>query len=144
MKLLTISEKGLNLIKEFEGCKLKAYKCPAGVWTIAYGHVRGVTEGMTISQSIADKLLKEDVAPLEKALNALKINFRQGQFDALVSFMFNRGEGAFGRSTLKKKIFAGARDEEIAAEFGKWNKAGGKVLAGLTKRREAEAKLWME
>ena len=141
---MTIGDKGLNLIKSFEGCKLKAYKCPAGVATIGYGHVKGVTMGMEISQSVAEKYLREDIAPLEKTINKLGINFRQGQFDALVSFMFNLGEGAFAKSTLKKKILAGAKDEEIAAEFKKWNKAGGKVLAGLVKRREAEANLWIE
>ena len=144
MKLMTISNAGLALIKKYEGCQLKAYKCPAGVWTVGVGHTRGVKEGMTITQEIADKLLQEDIAPTEKALNALKINFRQGQFDALVSFIFNLGIGNFNSSTLKKKIVAGAKDEDIAAEFGKWNKAGGKVLAGLTKRREEEAKLWMQ
>lgn len=144
MRLMTTGEKGLNLIKSFEGCKLKAYKCPAGVPTIGYGHTKGVTMGMEISQSVADKYLAEDVAPLEKTINKLGINFRQGQFDALVSFMFNLGEGSFNKSTLKKKILAGAKDAEIAEEFKKWNKAGGKVLAGLVKRREAEAKLWKE
>lgn len=144
MRLMTISKAGLELIKKYEGCQLKAYKCPAGIPTIGFGHIRGVKMGMTITQEIADKLLQEDIAPTEKALNALKINFRQGQFDALVSFIFNLGIGNFNSSTLKKKIIAGAKDEDIAAEFAKWNKAAGKVLAGLTKRREEEAKLWME
>ena len=138
------SEKGLSLIKEFEGCRLQAYKCPAGVWTIGYGHTRGVTEGMEISREIADFLLVDDVTPCELAINALKLNLRQGQFDALVSFIFNLGIGNFNRSTLKKKILAGAKDAEIAAEFKKWNKAGGKVHAGLVRRRAAEARLWYE
>lgn len=141
---MTTSEEGLDLIKFFEGMRLKAYKCPAGVWTIGYGHTRGVTEGMVINQGMADKFLSEDVAPIEKALNGLGINFRQGQFDALSSFLFNIGEGSFNRSTLKKKILAGAKDEDIVAELKKWNKAGGRVLAGLAKRREMESEFWMQ
>ena len=144
MRLMTISEKGLNLIKTFEGCKLKAYKCPAGVLTIGYGTTKGVTEGMEINLAMAERMLLSDIAPLEKTINKMGINFRQGQFDALVSFMYNLGVGNFNKSTLKKRIQDGAKDEVIAEEFKKWNKAGGKVLAGLTKRREAEANLWME
>lgn len=144
MRLMTISSEGLALIKRFEGCRLKAYKCPAGVLTIGYGHTKGVTAGMTITQSRAEELLREDVAPVERLLNALKINLRQGQFDALVSFIFNLGAGAFGSSTLKKKIVAGAADKDIVAEFRRWTKAGGKVLPGLVQRRDAEAALWMK
>jgi len=144
MRLMTTSEAGLSLIKHCEGLQLKAYKCPAGVWTIGYGHTKGVTAGMEISQGMAEKMLQEDVLPAERAINALHINLRQGQFDALVSFIFNLGEGNFNRSTLKKKIVAGSKDEEIATEFRRWNKAGGKVLAGLVKRRESEIKLWKE
>lgn len=143
MTLMTTSGDGLNLIKRYEGCRLKAYKCPAGVWTIGYGHTRGVKDGMTITQAIADQLLIEDVKPCEKAINALGINLRQGQFNALVSFIFNLGTGNFNSSTLKKKIVAGAADREICDEFKKWVKAGGKVMAGLIKRREEEAAMWM-
>lgn len=143
MKLMTTSNDGLALIKKSEGLMLKSYKCPAGVWTVGYGHTRGVKPGMTITQEIADNLLIEDVKPCEKLINGLKLNLRQGQFDALVSFIFNLGEGKFNSSTLKKKILAGAKDEDIVAEFKKWNKGGGKVLPGLVKRREEEARLWM-
>ena len=141
---MTTSDRGKNLIKTFEGCKLKAYRDSVGVPTIGIGHTNGVTMGMEISQSVADKFFKQDVELPEKTINKLGINFRQNQFDALVSFMFNLGVGNFAKSTLKKKILAGADDKEIAEEFKKWNKAGGKVLAGLVKRREAEANLWME
>jgi len=144
---MTTSEKGLALIKNHEGCQLKAYKCPAGVWTIGYGHTKGVAQGMTITQEIADKLLVEDVKPIEKLLNGMKVNFRQSQFDALVSFIFNVGEGGFNGSTLKKKIVSGSADAVIAEEFHKWNKAtvNGKktVLPGLSKRRADEAALWL-
>lgn len=143
MKLMTTSQAGRDLIKKYEGLRLKAYKCPAGVWTVGYGHTRGVTSSTEISQSMADLFLQDDIRPLERYINKLGINFRQGQFDALVSFMFNLGEGNFNKSTLKKKILAGGNDEDIAAEFKKWNKAGGKVLDGLTKRREEEAELWL-
>lgn len=141
---MTTSDKGIALIKKYEGCRLKAYKCPAGVWTIGYGHTRGVVEGQAITQEIADQLLREDVAPVEKQINALGINLRQGQFDALVSFIFNLGIGNFNSSTLKRKILAKSPDREIQAEFLKWNKAAGKVLPGLVKRREDEAALWIQ
>lgn len=140
---MTTSQAGRDLIKKYEGLRLKAYKCPAGVWTVGYGHTRGVTSSTEISQSMADLFLQDDIRPLERYINKLGINFRQGQFDALVSFMFNLGEGNFNKSTLKKKILAGGNDEDIAAEFKKWNKAGGKVLDGLTKRREEEAEMWL-
>ena len=138
------SNDGIALIKKYEGCKLTAYKCPAGVWTIGYGHTRGVTKGMTITQEIADLLLREDVAPIEKHLNDMRIQWRQGQFDACVSFIFNLGIGNFNTSTLKKRILEGAKkDKEIVSEFKRWNKAGGKVLSGLVRRREEEAATWM-
>ena len=140
---MTISVEGLNLIKKYEGLRLKAYQDSVGVWTIGYGHTRGVKPGMTITTTIAEELLREDIAPEEKFLNGLGINFRQGQFDALMSFLHNFGDAKFNGSTLKKKILAGAPDSEICAEFKKWNKAGGKVLAGLVKRREDEAKTWV-
>lgn len=140
---MKISQDGIDLIKKYEGCKLEAYRCPAGVPTIGYGHTRGVKMGMTITKEIAEKLLIEDIAPIEKILNNMHINFRQGQFDALCSFIFNLGEGNFNRSTLKKKILAGASDKEICAEFEKWVHAGGKVLKGLVKRRAEEAAHWV-
>lgn len=143
MRLMTTSERGLALIKKFEGCRLQAYKCPAGVWTIGWGHTRGVTKGQVISQVDAERMLREDIAPIEQQVNALGINLRQGQFDALVSFIFNLGIGNFNGSTLKKRIVAKADDAIIAAEFKKWNKAGGKVMPGLVRRREEEAALWI-
>lgn len=144
---MKISSDGLELIKRYEGLRLKAYKCPAGIPTIGYGHTRGVTMGMTITEEIADRLLQEDVAPIEKLLNGMKINFRQGQFDALCSWIFNLGSGSFNSSTLKKKIVAGASDKEILVEIRKWDKAkvNGKTVAlpGLTKRRAEECAHWM-
>lgn len=142
MKLMTTSPEGLALIKRYEGCRLKAYKCPAGVWTVGYGHTKGVTSAMAITQAQADQFLQEDIAPIESQLNDLQINFRQGQFDALVSFIFNLGIGNFNKSTLKNRIITGAEDSVIVAEFKRWNKAGGKVLPGLVARREAECAMW--
>lgn len=141
---MTTSNEGLDLIRRHEGLRLTAYVCPAGVLTIGYGHTRGVTKGMTITQEIAELLLKEDIAPTERAINALGKNLRQGQFDALVSFIFNLGIGNFNVSTLKKRIMNGEADEKIADEFRKWTKSKGKVLPGLVKRREEEATLWMK
>lgn len=143
MRLMKTSSDMLSLIKGFEGLSLSAYKCAAGVWTIGYGHTRGVTAGMVITEEIADALLMEDISPIERLINGMNINFRQGQFDALVSFVFNVGEGKFSSSTLKKKIVAGAPDEEIVSEFKRWDKCKGKVLPGLTRRREEEAATWM-
>ena len=143
MKKMTTSKLGLQLIKNFEGLRLTAYKCPAGVWTIGYGHTKGVKQGMVIDQARADDLMIEDIAPIERQLNALCINFRQEQFDALVSWIFNLGGGNFQSSTLLKKICKDAPDEEITAEIIRWTKAGGIPLAGLMKRRVAEANMFV-
>lgn len=140
----TTSSNGIKLIKQFEGCKLTAYKCPAGVWTIGYGHTAGVKSGQKITQAQADTYLKSDLKKFENAVNScVKVSINQYQFDALVSFTYNCGAGALKTSTLLKKLnkkdYAGA-----AKEFAKWNKANGKVLDGLTKRRAAEAQLFLK
>ena len=143
--MMHISQEGIDLIKKYEGCRLTAYKCPAGVWTIGYGHTRGVSKGMTITREIAERLLKEDLAPFEKAVEGIGVHLRQHEFDALVCLCYNIGEGNFNSSTLRRKVIEKARkDAEIQAEFRKWNKAGGKVLQGLVNRREEEARLWLE
>lgn len=138
---------GLNMIREFEGLRLRAYQDSVGVWTIGYGHTKNVQPHMRISIEQAEDFLEDDVRPIEQKLNRLGINLRQGQFDALVSFIFNLGEGAFNRSTLKKKILASATDREITAEFKRWDKVkiNGKYqsLEGLTRRRAAEAASWV-
>ena len=143
MKKMTTSRVGLRLIKDFEGLRLGAYKCPAGVWTIGFGHTKGVKQGQVITEAQADDYLVEDIGPIERQLNKLGVNFRQEQFDALVSWIFNLGWGNFSNSTLKKKIIADSKDEEIAAEFIKWVNAGGKPLVGLKKRRIAEANMFV-
>ena len=143
MKKMTTSKRGLQLIKDFEGLRFDAYKCPAGVWTIGYGHTKGVKQGMVIDQGKADDYLVEDIAPIERQLNALNINFRQEQFDALVSWIFNLGAGNFQSSTLLKKISKDASDEDIAREIVRWVNAGGRPLVGLARRRIAEANMFV-
>lgn len=132
-----------EIIKEFEGLELKAYKCPAGVWTIGYGHTKKVSAGDVITEGEADILLALDVQDAESAVNAyVDVDINQNQFDALVSFVYNLGAGNFKSSTLLRKLNQG--DYLGAAnEFQRWNKAGGKVLRGLVRRRKAEANLFI-
>ena len=139
-----ISNEGINLIKQFEGCVLSAYKCPAGFWTIGYGHTKNVKQGMKITKEQATNLLKDDLKTYENYVNKyVKVKLNQNQFDALVSFAFNCGGGALKSSTLLKKLNKG--DYEGAAnELLRWNKANGKVLAGLTRRRKAEKALFLK
>ena len=134
------SSKGVSLIKSFEGCRLKAYKCPAGVLTIGYGHTVGVKEGDTITQEQADEYLRNDLAKYEKAvLNYYGIyHFNQNQFDALVSFTYNCGVG-----NLKNLTQSGKRTiAQISVKLLLYNKAGGVVLRGLQRRRAAEKEIF--
>ena len=134
------SSKGVSLIKSFEGCRLKAYKCPAGVWTIGYGHTAGVKSGDTITQEQADDYLRNDLEKYEKAvLNYNGIyHFNQNQFDALVSFTYNCGVG-----NLKNLTQSGKRTlAQISVKLLLYNKAGGVVLRGLQRRRAAEKELF--
>jgi len=141
------SAAGINLIKEFEGVRLKAYRCPADVWTIGVGHTSAagppvVKAGMEITNAQAMKILAQDLVQFEDGVeSAVKVPLSQNQFDALVSFTFNVGLGAFGKSTLLKKLNAGQYDA-VPAELMKWTKAGGRELPGLVRRRRAEAALW--
>lgn len=131
------SQTGINLIKEFEGCRLKAYKCPAGVWTIGYGHTAGVAAGQAITQVRADEMLKTDLVKYENAVaKNVWITLNQAQFDALVSFTYNCGAGNLA------KLVKGRNHTQIADALLLYNKGGGKVLAGLTRRRKAERKLF--
>lgn len=136
------SQRGIDLIKTFEGLKLTAYVCPAGVLTIGYGTTKGVTKGQTITAAEAERLLRADLAVFEAGVSkAVKVPLEQHEFDALVSFAYNIGLGALGKSTLLRLLNAGDK-AGAARQFERWNKAGGKVLAGLTRRREAERKLF--
>lgn len=136
------SHKGIALIKEFEGLRLKAYKCPGGVWTIGYGHTAGVKPGMVISEAQAEEYLTADLIASEKYLNDLRLVINQNQFDALISFIYNVGTGNFSRSTLLRKIRANPQDNSIMDEFLKWVYSKGHVLPGLQRRRLAEMKLY--
>lgn len=162
--MMKVSSHGIALIREFEGFFSKAYKCPAGNWTIGYGSThyedgQAVKSGDVISQAYAEKLLQHDVAVIERqlirALNADEIIVSQGQFDALVDFAYNLGASKLVNSTLWKKLKA--KDYESAAnEFLIWNKikvkniVNGQVVGfklvevkGLTKRRQSEQKLFL-
>jgi lysozyme len=143
MTLMTISQKGIDLIKTFEGCKLFAYRDSVGVPTIGYGHVKGVKMGMSITQKQAEEFLKSDIKPVERLLNGMGINYTQNQFDALTSWIFNLGEGNFKKSTMYKNIVARKSDIEITDQMVKWVNAGGKPLAGLKRRRVAEANMFL-
>lgn len=142
--MMTTSNQGKNLIKEAEGLRLDAYRCPAGIPTIGWGHTKGVKLGQHITVQQAEDMLVEDIAPIERLLNGLKINFRQEQFDALVSWIFNFGEGKFKGSTMYKRIIANAKDEEITDQLVKSINAAGRPLLGLMKRRVAEANLFID
>ena len=138
------SEQMRRLIAQFEGCRLTAYKDSVGVWTIGYGHTGAdVHQGLTITQQRANELLASDLKRFERAVEKLGGDLAQHEFDAMVSFAVNLGEGALRSSTLLKKHAAGDR-AGAREEFKRWNHAGGKVLAGLTKRRAAEAKVYGE
>lgn len=148
---MVASQKCIDLIKLFEGFKTKAYYCPAGVPTIGYGSTMynngfKVKIGDVINEQEADNLLMWELKNKTIALHGLKLN--QNQIDALLSFIYNLGIGAFAKSTMKKKIMVDADDPSIRVEFMKWNKArvGGELmeLKGLTRRREAEANLYFK
>lgn len=136
-----IGQAGLKLIMEFEGCRLTAYQCSAGVWTIGYGHTAGVYKGMKITQAQADAFLKQDIAKFEKYINnpsyvPFTEQLNQNQFDALVSFAFNLGQGNV------KKLCVGRNINQIPSAMQQYCKAAGKTLPGLQRRRKAEAALY--
>lgn len=139
-----MTKEGIELIKHFEGCRLEAYRCPAGVLTIGYGHTQGVTEGMTITQEEAEELLKRDLLSFEINVRGCVIpNLNDHQIDAITSFAYNVGIGNLRRSTLLRIINrGGATEEEIRRQFDRWVYAGKKVLPGLKRRRQAEADLY--
>ncbi len=140
--IMKISQEGIALIKKFEGCELEAYKCAAGVLTIGYGHTKGVTDGMQITKAQADEMLVEELATYEAYVsNAVENQLDQCMFDAIVSWTYNLGPTNLLSSTMLKVLNAGEYDE-VPAQLKRWNKANGKVLEGLIRRREAEALLF--
>ena len=137
------SAEGVALIKKFEGCELEAYQCSANVWTIGYGHTRGVEEGDTCSQEDAESMLVEDLEECEGYVNGIvQCPLEQNQFDALVAWTYNLGPTNLRESTLLIRL--NEEDyNDVPTQIRRWNKAGGKVLDGLVRRREAEALLFL-
>ena len=134
------SQNGIDLIKQFEGCRLSAYQCAAGVWTIGYGHTAGVRKGQTITQVQAESLLKDDLCQFEQKIMKydFKYHWNQNQFDALVSFAFNVG-------SIDQLTANGTRDiKTISEKMLQYNKVSGKILDGLAKRRKAEQALFLK
>ena len=139
---MNVSQNCVELIKYFEGFEDTAYLCPANVWTIGYGRTRNVKEGDRITEAQAERDLLEELEEIKhQVLHSVKVELTQNELDALTSWTYNLGVGNLNSSTLLKKLNAGSKDE-VPAEMLRWNKASGKVLAGLTKRREAEAEVW--
>lgn len=140
---MRINNKGLELIKKYEGCRLLAYRCPAGVWTIGYGHTAGVKSGMAITKVDAERLLLQDLKRFEEGVEALiKVPLTSNQFSALVSFAFNCGLAALRSSTLLKKLNVGDLNG-AAREILRWDKVNKKPVEGLTKRRKEEQQLFL-
>lgn len=145
---MKVNSKGIQLIKTFEGCLLNAYLCPAKVWTIGYGSTqyldgKPVKPGDKITQQQAEELLIDTVNIFAEGVSKLiKVELNDNQFSALVSFAFNLGIGNLQKSALLKKVNENPNNHMIRTEFAKWNRAGGKVLNGLTRRRNAESQLY--
>ena len=143
---MKVSDNGLKLICQFEGLRLEAYPDPATggkPWTIGFGHTEGVKEGDTCTEEEAYDWLREDCEDAEHCIDDfVEVELNQNQFDALVSFIFNLGCGNFKNSTLLRLINSG-QFNAAAQQFLRWNKAQGQVMAGLTARREMEAKLFL-
>ena len=141
---MRVSNYCLGKIKEFEGYRAQAYKDSAGVWTIGYGHTRGVERYDRTNPRGAEMYLREDLAPVERYLQTVPELDTQGKFDACADFCFNLGMGAFKASTLLRHIKAGRTTAEIQAQFRRWVYAGGRILNGLVKRRAWEAERWAD
>lgn len=146
---MKVGNKGLELVKKYEGCRLKAYADPIGIPTIGWGTIRypngqKVKLGDVITQAQADEYLMHElnIKGQQIAKHFHNVFLNQNQIDAILSFTYNVGVGALGKSTLLKKIKANQNDPSIELEFMRWNKAGGKILPGLVKRRQAEADLY--
>ena len=138
-----ISAEGIALIKKFEGCELTSYQDSVGVWTIGFGHTKDVKKGMTITRDEADRMLEDELAEYEGYINRMvKAELKGHQFDALVAWVYNLGPTNLSTSTLLKELNSG-NFNAVPNEIKRWNKAGGKVLGGLVRRREAEALLFM-
>ena len=138
---LKTSQEGISLIKSFEGCELTAYRCSADVPTIGYGHTVGVSDGDTCTQEEAETMLAEDLVEFEDYVkNYVESELQQNEFDALVAWTYNLGPANLKESTMLKELNSG-NFEEVPRQMKRWNRAGGEVLDGLIRRREAESRL---
>ena len=136
---MNISKEGIALIKKFEGCELEAYKCAAGVWTIGYGHTKDVKEGDSITKEDAESMLVEELQEYSNDVDiSVKVDLKQNEFDALVSWTYNLGPTNLNSSTMLRVLNEGKHDD-VPTQIKRWNKAGGEVLKGLVRRRNAEA-----
>ncbi len=139
---MKISGIGIELIKEFEGCRQVAYQDSVGVWTIGYGHTKDVYEGQLVIKKTCETMLAEDLEEFEDYVESyVKVELSQNQFDALVAWTFNLGPGNLSESTMLKRLNEGDY-AAVPDEMRRWNKAGGEVLNGLVRRRDAEAELF--
>ena len=139
---LKTSQEGISLIKSFEGCELTAYRCSADVPTIGYGHTAGVSDGDTCTQEEAETMLAEDLVEFEDYVkNYVESELQQNEFDALVAWTYNLGPANLKESTMLKELNSG-NFEEVPRQMKRWNRAGGEVLDGLIRRREAESRLF--
>ena len=140
--MMQTSRTGIELLKHFEGCELKAYQDSVGVWTIGYGHTKGIYEGLEITQSEAEKMLVDELPEYEGYISDKVVPMlQQHEFDALVCWVYNLGPTNLSSSTMLKKLNAG-EFKEVPFQMKRWDKAGGQPLLGLTRRRNAEALLF--
>jgi len=140
--MMQISKTGTELLKHFEGCELKAYQDSVGVWTIGYGHTKGIYEGLEITQSEAEKMLQDELPEYEGYITDKVVPMlQQHEYDALVCWVYNLGPTNLSSSTLLKRLNAG-EFKDVPFQMKRWDKAGGQPLLGLTRRRNAEALLF--
>jgi len=140
--MMQLSKTGIELLKHFEGCELKAYQDSVGVWTIGYGHTKGIYEGLEITQSEAEKMFVDELPEYEGYITDKVVPMlQQHEFDALVCWVYNLGPTNLSSSTMLKKLNAG-EFKEVPFQMKRWDKAGGQPLLGLTRRRNAEALLF--
>lgn len=140
---MNISKQGIDLIKSFENLRLTAYLCPAGVWTIGYGHTANVRRGDIITEEQAQKMLESDLAWVERTIQAtVMVPLSQNQYDALCSLIYNIGSAMFSNSTLLKCINNKTGEEAIEAQFKRWKFVNGRESKGLVNRRRKEVELW--
>jgi len=136
---MKISEDGLELIKKFEGCETSAYQDSVGVWTIGFGHTKGVEEGQTCSIEDAESMLADEMDEYEGYINNMvKVDLQQHEFDALVAWVYNLGPTNLGESTMLK-VLNGGQFDRVPDEMNRWTRAGGEILEGLVRRRQAES-----